>query len=58
LVLTLYGGVILYAFFELWRTYYFSAGSFVFFNILLLSYVFFQISKGALVLTRITSTNS
>jgi len=31
--------VILYAFFELWRTYYFSAGSFFFLNVVMASYI-------------------
>lgn len=52
LVLTLYGGVILYAFFELWRTYYFSAGSFIFFNIVFAGYIALKLQQGALVLVR------
>lgn len=35
----LYSAVILYGFFELWRTYYLSAGSFIFFNIIFLLYI-------------------
>lgn len=52
LVLRLYGGVILYAFFELWRTYYFAAGSFVFFNLVFLGYIAAGLIKRSLVLVQ------
>lgn len=56
LVLTLYAGVVLYAFFELWRTYYFSAGSFIFFNIIFAGYIAVQFLRGELVLVRKTAS--
>ena len=52
LVLTLYGGVILYAFFELWRTYYFSAGSFIFFNLVFLAYIAAGLMQRSIVIVR------
>lgn len=44
----LYQAVILYAFFELWRVYFFSSGSFIFLNVLLVGFFVSQFLTGRL----------
>lgn len=48
----LYQGVTLYAFFEIWRLYFFSAGTFIFMNLLMLGFFAVQVGSGRLALGR------
>lgn len=48
----LYQAVTLYAFFEIWRLYFFSAGSFIFLNLLMLGFFVAQVLSGRLAIGR------
>lgn len=51
LELKIFQGIVLYAFFELWRLYFFSSGAFIYLNLVMLSYCCAMIAAGRMTIS-------